>query len=149
MIFLNGYAEGGCEYPSQIDCEHEKAFTETDTGFTTSEDGVWRFGQFGNTLIATNYADNPQKFVLGTSTEWEDLGGSPPKARHIAIVRGFVMLGNLVESGTGYQNRVRWSGLDNSETWSASQTTLSDFQDFVGSGGERRNTAAVIDKIRC
>jgi hypothetical protein len=86
-------------------------------------------------MIVTNYADNPQKFVLGTSTEWEDLGGSPPKARHIAIVRGFVFLGNLVESGTGYQNRVRWSGLDNSETWAASQTTLSDFQDFVGSGG--------------
>jgi len=112
-----------------------KAFTATDSGFSTAEDAVWAFGQFGNTMIATNYSDAPQKFTLGTSTEWEDLGGSPPKARHIAVVRGFVMLGNLVESGTGYQNRTRWSGIDNAETWAASQTTQSDFQDFVGNGG--------------
>jgi len=113
----------------------DTAWTSTDTGFTTAEDSVWRFGQFGDTVIATNYDDAPQKWTLGTSSSWSALGGTPPRARHIAIVRGFVFLGDLVESGTAYQNRVRWSGLDNAETWAASQTTQSDFQDFVGNGG--------------
>lgn len=111
------------------------AWTATNTSFNTAEDSAWRFAQFGNTMIATNYADYVQKWTLGTSSSWSNLGGSPPQARHIAVVRGFVMLGDCIESGVPYQNRVRWSGLENPETWAASQTTQSDFQDFVGEGG--------------
>jgi hypothetical protein len=111
------------------------AFGATNTGYTTSEDSNWAFMQFGDTMIATNHSDVVQKWTLGTSTSWSALGGSPPKARHIGVVRGFVMLGDLTESGTNYQNRIRWSGLDNAETWAASQTTQSDHQDFVGNGG--------------
>jgi len=110
-------------------------FDETNDSYTLAEDTNWQFAQFGDTMIAVCRDEAPQKWTLGSSTSWSALGGSPPKARHVAVVRGFVMLGDAESGGTSYQNRVYWSGLDNAETWTPSQTTQADFNDFVGGGG--------------
>lgn len=104
-------------------------------GYNTAEDATWDFIQFGDTVIATNYADAMQKWTLGSSTAWANLGGSPPKARHLAVVRDFVVCGNLDESGTLTPNKIRWSAIDNAEDWSASPTTQSDSQVIAGNGG--------------
>lgn len=93
----------------------------------------WEFVQWGNTMIATDGADVPQVITLG-SANFAALGGSPPKARHIATVRDFVVLGN-VDDGTSRPNRVAWSAINNSADWTISADTQCDVQDLQGDGG--------------
>ena len=55
--------------------------TRTSGGaYATATEERWRFAEFGNTLIATNYTDAVQAYTMGSSTEFAALGGSPPKA---------------------------------------------------------------------
>ena len=90
----------------------------------------WEFVQWNETVIATNYADDPQAISLG-ATNFAALAGSPPKAKHIAIVRDFVELGNIPD----YPQRVRWSAINNAISWTVDATTQADYQDLVGEGG--------------
>lgn len=103
--------------------------------YSTSSGNFWRFAAFGERIIATNYTNAVQSYIVGTSTDFADLGGSPPKARDVAIINEFVVLANTEESGTAYPRRVRWSGINNPTSWTASAATQSDFQDLLGDGG--------------
>jgi len=89
----------------------------------------WRFAQFETFVIAVQLNTVPQKFVLGSSSAFGDLGGSPPQASHIAIVNGFVLLTGLLSN----PQRAQWSDLFGPETWAAG-TGLADFQDFPDGG---------------
>lgn len=73
----------------------------------------WRFDTFGSNVIAVAQGNDPQKFTLGSSSNFTALGGTPPRARYIAIVRDFVFLGCL----DGAESTVRWSGINNAEHW--------------------------------
>jgi hypothetical protein len=95
----------------------------------------WEFVKWGERIIATCIEDVPQYYDMGTSALFADLPGSPPKARHAAVIQDFIFLGNLVESATSYPNRVRWGGFNASETWTPSMSTQSDYQDLFGRGG--------------
>lgn len=105
-------------------------WTATDTGFNTASDGRWSFTQFGNRVIATNGVDNVQSWVLGSSTEFADLGGTPPDSKYVATVRDFVVLGNTTNS----VQEIIWSGIDDPTTWTPSQTTQSDAQTLPDGG---------------
>lgn len=92
----------------------------------------WEFVKFGERIIAIAPEAAPQYYDMGTSTLFANLPGSPPQARCAAVVRDFVVLGDLV----GYPYRVRWSGFFNSEIWTVGdQANQSDYQDFFGEGG--------------
>lgn len=91
----------------------------------------WRFEKFGNRVIAVDIGQNPQYYDLATSSNFANLGGSPPKARYIATVRDFVVLGNI----TSLPYTVRWSAFNNSDLWTASLATQSDSQQLPGRGG--------------
>jgi len=93
----------------------------------------WAFTQFGSNIIGTNFADNIQKFEEGVDSAFSDLVSL--KAKYIAVVRDFVVVGYTEESGTTYNQRVKWSGINNSSQWTPSQTTQSGYQDIVGSHG--------------
>ena len=93
----------------------------------------WAFTQFGSNIIGTNYANNIQKFEEGVDSAFSDLVSL--KAKYIAVVRDFVVVGYTDESGTTYNQRVKWSGINDSSTWTPSQTTQSGYQDIVGSHG--------------
>lgn len=80
-------------------------------GYNCSE--RWEFAQFGARIIATEIDDAVQYYDLGSSTLFADLAGSPPKARHIGIVRDFVMLGNTENSSS----ELYWSGFNDSDQW--------------------------------
>lgn len=95
----------------------------------------WEWTQVGNRLIATDLFQAVQYFDLGTSTLYANLAGTPPKARHIAAVRNFVVLGNLDIGGTTYPERLAWSGYNNTEQWTASRATQSDLRDLRGRWG--------------
>jgi len=103
----------------------EAAATITSEGFYATPAGErWRFELFGQYVIATNYLDVVQYYELGTSEAFDDLPGSPPSARYVAIVRDFVVLGAI----NGYETRVHWSGLNDAEVWTPG-TASSDYQD--------------------
>lgn len=95
-----------------------------DGGYATAADGLWRFAQFGALVIAVNGSDAPQKWQLGSASAFADLGGGPPAAAEIAVVKDFVVLAG---TAAGAQ-QVRWSAIDDAEDWAASQATQSDAQ---------------------
>ena len=99
----------------------------------------WAFTQFGSNIIATNFADNIQKFEEGVDSTFSDLVSL--KAKYIAVIRDFVVSGYTTESSTTYNQRVKWSGINDSSTWTPSQATQSGFQDIVGSHG---NIQAIV-----
>ncbi len=102
----------------------------TGGGYATGGDGGWSFAQFGDLVIAVNGVDACQKFQLGVSTNFAALGGTPPSARFAATVRDFVVLGRI----PGNPNRIKWSGINNAETWTPDPTTQSDQQDLPDGG---------------
>lgn len=92
----------------------------------------WKFVLYGDNLIATNIVDGPQKININSGTAFAALGGSPPAARYIDIVREFVFLGAVF----GNEKRVQWSANGNSESWTVG-TGESDYQDFPNGGPVR------------
>lgn len=113
----------------------------------------WEFAQFGNRLLAVNgYSLSAGVDVTGNviqelslsagATQFNNLNNSITspgiKAISIAVVRDFVVAGNLriQSSATGqFAQRVRWSAINNPNSWTADAATLSDHQDLVGEGG--------------
>lgn len=95
----------------------------------------WEFAQYGTRVIATNYTDNPQSFVLGSSSLFADLT-TTLKAKHIAVVRDFVMLGNTYDASDGARpEQVWWSAIDNPTDYTIAAATQCDKQLIAGSGG--------------
>lgn len=95
----------------------------------------WEFARWGDRVLAVSLAAAPQYFDMGSSTLFADLPGAPPKASTIAVIRDFIVLGN-VNDGTPRKARIQWSGFNNSEQWTVSRATQSDFQDLLGDGGD-------------
>lgn len=95
----------------------------------------WEFVNWGQTVIAVNGqdADVPQQISFGAAN-FVNLGGGSFPAAHIAVINNFVVMGNISDSATQVQ-RVRWSAINNSGSWTQDATTLADFQDLVGEGG--------------
>ncbi len=94
----------------------------------------WEFVNWGGRVIGASLESALQYYDLGASSLFDDLPGSPPSAKHIGIVRDFVVLGNI-DDGTNRPSTIFWSGYNNSELWTPSQSTQCDFQDLLGSGG--------------
>jgi len=94
---------------------------------------TWEFAKFGDRVIAVNNADDTQRFDLSVDTNFSALAGSPPRAAHIAVIRDFVVLGDIVGLGTNF---VQWSGYNNSELWTPSLATQSDSQEIFGRAGK-------------
>jgi hypothetical protein len=96
-------------------------------GVTSGE--RWRFTSFGDLIIATSYTDDIQKASISGGGAFQALGGTPPKARYIDVMRDFVVLACL----DGNENRIHWSGLNDAEGWTIG-TNSSDIQDFPSGG---------------
>jgi len=107
--------------------------------YSTATGDCWEFAQWGNFVLATNYADDLQEMTLGGNV-FTNVAGSPPKARHMGIVRDFVVLGNCLDysSGASVPNRIHWSGFNNKDTWTPDATTQADIQDLREGGWVQR-----------
>lgn len=110
--------------------------------YALTEKASWEFVKWGEKVITVGGINTgtpvpPQIITLGAvgGTEFADLGGSPPQARHIAVVRDFVVLGNLYESATNYPARVRWCGVNDETNWATDPSAQSDYQELQGKGG--------------
>ena len=109
------------------------AATKVSATYAVASGDTWEFVQWGQTVIATNGTDPMQTISLGASN-FIDLGGGSPKARHLAVINNFVVTGNISDSATQVQ-RVRWSALNNAGSWTQDAATLADLQDLPGDGG--------------
>jgi hypothetical protein len=81
--------------------------------YATATDDAWRFVDFGDYVVAVNGTDATQYYDVGSSTDFEPLSGSPPIAHHIAIVKQFLVLGNLSTDSTA----LRWCAQGNVTSW--------------------------------
>ena len=108
-------------------------------GYNTGTDERWNFVEFGRAgrlIIATNFTDAPQKWILGTSSAFADLSGTAPKARYLGVVGDFLVFGNVYDTTDGaVPSRVAWGPIGNPEgAWTPSVTTQADFQDLASGG---------------
>jgi hypothetical protein len=100
------------------------------SGTTYSTTSRWRFTQFGNYLIAANGQNILQYVDLSSTISFADLDASAPTAKLLTVVRDFVVVGNTNTSAS----EVRWSGINNPQTWAASAITQSDVQEIPDGG---------------
>jgi hypothetical protein len=94
------------------------------------------FTQFGNYIIASNGVDAAQYYLMGTSTDFQDLSsistsGTVPTFKVSGVIRDFLVTGNLT---TG-SNTIQWSGINDIAVWNPG-TKQSDSQNLPGSGGQ-------------
>lgn len=112
-------------------------------GGYSSDTTNWEFATFGNTVIATNFLDPVQQLAIGGggSAAFENMITSTlkPRAKHIATVRDFIVLGHTVDSTDGEQGaRVWWSAFNNQQDFDPSPSTQSDYQQIPDGGNVRR-----------
>lgn len=97
--------------------------------YSFASDDSWRFVKFGDLIVALNGTDAPQQFDVTSSSNFALLTDAPI-AKYGAVVRDFMVLGNIVNDG----NKVRWSGQNDATGWTIG-TNLSDEQ-TLAEGGE-------------
>lgn len=90
---------------------------------------LWSFTQFGEFVIAVQKGDDPQVFNLGSSVNFANLGGNPPRCSFVSVLGDFVLMSNVA----GADRRSQWSGL-NDHTFYTPRKRSSDFQDFPDGG---------------
>jgi hypothetical protein len=104
--------------------------------YATGSGEVWEFVAWKNKILATNFTNNPQSITFGGAA-FADLTAAL-RARHIAVVRDFVVLGNTFDGVDGdVPARVRWCAFGNETDWTVSPSTLADYQDLKTSKVER------------
>jgi hypothetical protein len=96
----------------------------TPAPYTTAAGGYWRFSQFDNYVIATNYADVPQRKILGAAANFANLAstGAAPRARQVGVIGRFVMLGDIDDGVDTLPFAVQWSAIDNVTAWPTPNT---------------------------
>lgn len=110
-------------------------------GYTTGNEDVWEFAvwDLGNQVMATNFTDPVQSIAIGggTTTDFADMitSTAKPRAKHIAVVRNFTVLGNIFETSEGFlPSGIWWSAFGNNADFQPNATTQSDF-DRLPKGG--------------
>ncbi len=100
--------------------------------YATATDEYWEFVQWNDRVIATNGTDPLQTTSISNACAFASNAGAPPVGKHLAVVKDFVVLGNI----SGFQNRVQWCAIDNPDSWTITVATQCDFQDIRGNGGQ-------------
>ena len=100
------------------------------TSYSTPSSDFWEFAQWNETVIATNGVDAPQRSSLGAAA-FIALPGAPPTAKHLGVVKDFVVFANTTDN----PNEVRWSAINNSESYTITVATQADRQYLYGEGG--------------
>ncbi len=105
----------------------------TSGNYTLASDDVWKFVQFGDSIIgASGHNQALQEFNVESSSNFDPISGAPA-AKHIAVVRDFVVAGNVKYSGNVHTNRIYFGGINSSTDWTIG-TNQTDIQDIADSG---------------
>lgn len=113
------------------------SWSDVSQAMTTYSADYWDWVQFNDRIIATDGgATALQYFDMGTSTEFADLPGSPPRFKALAQVRDFVVGANYTLGSEVEPGGIAWSGFNNSELWTPSLSTQSNRIPSKGAGGQ-------------
>lgn len=104
-------------------------------GAYTASTTRWNFTKTGENIIATNYADVPQRLTGMTAANFVALGGSPPRAKFCLFFKGHLILAYL-NDGTVYPQKLTWSAYDSIADFVQSLTTGSDSRNLTDADGE-------------
>lgn len=120
--------------------------TKVAATYGASVSSPWSMTAFGNSIIATDGADAPQVFTIGTSN-FVDLSAGAPIAKYACTVRDFLFLGFCTESSTIFPQRIHWSAIGNPSNWPTAGTNpaiqvQSDYQDLRADLGHVRGLAS-------
>jgi hypothetical protein len=88
--------------------------------YTTAASGYWRFVQFGNQCIGTNYADVPQAITNGGGGNFAALAtvGTAPRARQVGVVNQHVVFGDTNEAVNNVvPYRIQWGRIGVATEW--------------------------------
>lgn len=102
--------------------------TRASGDYTTATIERWRFAQFGDTLIATNFTNAIQTLDMTSGAVFADLSG-PPRARHLSTLLNSIVVGNTSNGeselyGCDQGDLSEWTvGVGSSKAW---QQTLPD-----------------------
>jgi len=76
-------------------------------------DALWKFAFMNGRVIATNYIDDVQGFLIDSAANFSQLSAGAPKARYCAVIKNFLMLANTTDAVNGPQPQcVWWSALN-------------------------------------
>lgn len=107
-------------------------------GYSTASTEVWRWADYSRNykLIATNYADAVQSITPGGAVFADMITSTnKPKARHVAVLGNFVVLGNTNDTTDGVRlSRVWWSAFGDETDFDPDSATQCDYED-LGTGG--------------
>jgi len=98
-------------------------------GYTVGSSDTWQMAQFGNNVVAVTRNEAPQHYIMGTSTDFANLAGSPPTgATSVARVSDFMWMGKAYT--------VYWSAFNDVTDWVADPTTQAGNQELDQERGE-------------
>lgn len=107
--------------------------TNSGGAYATASGEAWEFVRWENKVLGVNFTDDPQQITMG-GANFTDLS-TAFRARHIAVVRDFVVVANTYDASDGNRpNRVRWSGIGDETSWTVSASTLADYRDLPSGG---------------
>jgi hypothetical protein len=117
-IGAGGYRYTGAPYlfaatTSNIYLYSSAGYASVASGLAGTRDLGVRFCPYGAFMLATNGVDAIRKFDPASPSGMTLLGGSPPTARFLGVVRGFVVAGYA----GGSSLRIAWSDNGNPANW--------------------------------
>lgn len=113
-------------------------------GYNCAANASWHMALFNNRVIATDFTDAVQSYVLGSSSAFAALSANAPKAKYCAVVKSFLVLANINDSayGNGVQPQwVWWSANNDPTSWpqpgtSSAAAVQSSYNPLYGDGGQ-------------
>lgn len=105
------------------------------SGYNSGLESMWNFAQTGERIMATNFDDYIQSYVMGSSALFANLT-TALRARYIATMSGFVLTLNTWDSSDGnVPERLRWCARGDATDWTVSSTTQAGYANLDGSKG--------------
>jgi hypothetical protein len=134
-IGAGGYRHGDAPYLFAATTTHiytysSAGYASVASGLAGTQDLGACFCPYGSFMLATNGNDPIKMFDPASPSAMTDLGGSPPTARYLTVVRGFVVAGYVGGSGL----RIAWSDNGNPASWVPGGASEAGQYDMAGSG---------------
>lgn len=115
----------------------------------------WNFAQYKNLMLATGYGDPIQMFDMDGGSTFVPLSAGAPKARYIAVAKGFVIVAGTNDPVGGINpTRLWWSGINDPTNWptpgtALAQQVMSDYNDMPGPMGNIMGLAPNLAGCDC
>ena len=129
-------------------------FDVSGTTYATAAEN-WHFAQYQNLMLATNFNDAIQSYDMIGGGTFGNLSAGAPKARFLAVAKGFAIAANTNEAVGGLNPaRIWWSAVNDPTNWptpgtAGAQQVMSDYNDLLGPQGQITGLAPNLAGCDC